>query len=142
MSWSPTTGGLEGFPIALDYYNYEYQDLITRESHVNLLREDLEALNTYVTEHDTSLLEAVQAGAGNRDQIIRNNTGGLLRVLPNLANANGADVSGLDLSSSYRFDTDIGSWRLGFQAAYLMESGVEVADRPASGGTVCDPAGA
>ena len=54
--------------------------------------EDLEALNAYASENDTSLLEAVQAGAGNRNQIIRNNTGGLLRVLPNLANANGADA--------------------------------------------------
>ena len=141
VSWSPTTGGLEGFQIDLDYYNYEYEDIITRESHVNLLREDLEALNTYVTENDTSLLEAVQAGAGNRDQIIRNNTGGLLRVLPNLANANGADVSGLDLSSSYRFDTNIGSWRLGFQAAYLMEYEVEVANRTDSGVTVFDAVG-
>lgn len=141
VSWSPTTGGLEGFQIDLDYYNYEYEDIITRESHVNLLREDLEALNAYASENDTSLLEAVQAGAGNRNQIIRNNTGGLLRVLPNLANANGADVSGLDLSSSYRFDTDIGSWRLGFQAAYLMEYEVEVANRTDSGITVFDAVG-
>ena len=141
VSWSPTSGGLEGFQIDLDYYNYEYEDIITREGHVNLLREDLDALNAYASENNTSLLEAVEAGAGNRDQIIRNSTGGLLRVLPNLANANGADVSGLDLSSSYQFDTDIGSWRLGFQAAYLMEYEVEVANRTDGGVSVFDAVG-
>ena len=141
VSWAPTTGALEGFQVDLDYYSYEYEDIITRESHVNLLSEDLAALNAFATANNTTLLAAVQAGAGNRTQIIRNNTGGLLRVLPNLANANGAEVSGLDLSSSYRFDSDIGAWRIGFQAAYLMEYEVEVANRTNNGVTIFDAVG-
>jgi outer membrane receptor protein involved in Fe transport len=139
ISWAPSDGSLEGFQVDLDYYNYSYEDIITRESHVNLLREDLDALNAYMTANAGTLLEAVQAGAGNREQIVRNNTGGLLRVLPNLANANGADVSGFDVSGSYRFDTNSGIWRVGLQAAYLLE--YEVANRTDEGVTIFDAVG-
>ncbi len=141
ISWNPSDGALEGFQIDLDYYDYKYEDIITRESHVNLLKEDLEAINAYADANNTTLPVAVQAGAGNRDQIIRNNTGGLLRVLPKLANANGADVSGVDLSSSYQFETDIGVWRVGLQAAYLAEYEVEVQNRTDAGTTVFDAVG-
>ena len=141
VSWSPSEGALEGFQIDLDYYDYQYEDIITRESHVNLLREDLDALNAYKDANATTLLAAIQAGEGNRDQIIRNNTGGLLRVLPNLANANGADVSGVDLSSSYQFETDVGLWRVGLQAAYLAEYEVEVQNRTDAGITIFDAVG-
>lgn len=141
ISWNPSDGALEGFQIDLDYYDYQYEDIITRESHVNLLKEDLEALKAYATENNTTLLAAVQAGKGYRDQIIRNNTGGLLRVLPRLANANGADVSGVDLSTSYQFETDKGLWRIGLQAAYLAEYEVEVQNRTDAGTTVFDAVG-
>ena len=87
------------------------------------------------------MLEAVRAGAGNGEQIVRNNTGGLLRVLPNLANANRADVSGFDVSGSYRFDTNSGIWRVGLQAAYLLEYEVEVANRTDEGVTIFDAVG-
>jgi outer membrane receptor protein involved in Fe transport len=65
ISWAPSDGSLEGFQVDLDYYNYSYEDIITRESHVNLLREDLDALNACMTANGGTLLEAVQAGAGN-----------------------------------------------------------------------------
>ncbi|MBV26973.1 MAG: hypothetical protein CMQ13_02790 [Gammaproteobacteria bacterium] len=139
IPWAPSDGSLEGFQVDLAYYNYSYEDIITRESHVNLLREDLDALNACMTANAGTLLEAVQAGAGNREQIVRNNTGGLLRVLPNLANANRADVSGFDVSGSYRFDTNSGIWRVGLQAAYLLE--YEVANRTDEGVTIFDAVG-
>ena len=50
----------------LDYYSYEYEDIIIRESHVNLLSEDLAALNAFTIAINTTLVAAVQAGAGNR----------------------------------------------------------------------------
>ncbi len=142
VSWAPEDGALEGLQIDLDLYAYEYTDIITRESHSNLLSEDLAALNAFVTANPgTTLLGAVQAGAGNRTQVIRNGTGGLLRVLPNFANANGADVSGVDLSTSYSFDTKVGNWRAGIQTAWLADYEVEVASRTGGAPTVFDAVG-
>ena len=40
FSWAPVGGLLEGFQIDLDYYSYEYRDLITRENPNRLLTED------------------------------------------------------------------------------------------------------
>ena len=61
--------------------------------------------------------------------------------LPRLANANGADVSGVDLSTSYQFETDKALWRIGLQAAYLAEYEVEVQNRTDAGTTVFDAVG-
>ena len=141
VSWAPEDGALEGLQIDLDYYRYDYTDIITRESHANLLSEDLTALNAHVAANGGTLLQAVQAGVGNRTQVIRNSTGGLLRVLPNFANANGAEVSGVDLSTSYSFDTNVGNWKAGLQAAWLADYEVEVASRTGGAPTVFDAVG-
>jgi hypothetical protein len=76
---------------------------------------------------------AVNAGIGNRSQVIRNSSGFMVRLLPDFANANGADISGLDLNASYRFDTDWGNWRVGLQAAWIETYEVEVPN--STGGT-------
>ena len=65
----------------------------------------------------------------------------MLRVLPNFANANGADVSGVDLSTSYSFDTKVGNWRAGIQTAWLADYEVEVANRTGGAPTVFDAVG-
>ena len=73
-------------------------------------------------------VDAVNAGVGNRDQVIRNSSAILLRILPDFANANGADIAGLDLNVSYRFDTDYGTFRLGTQAAWIRQFDVTADD--------------
>lgn len=141
ISWIPQDGLMEGFQIDLDWYDYEYTDIITRQSSSNLLRDDIAGLDAYIAANPGSdYVDAMNAGAGNPAQVIRNGQAILLRILPEFANANGANVSGLDLNTSYSFDTGIGSWRVGLQAAWLKEYDVEVAN--ASGGvTIYDGVG-
>ncbi|MCZ6854208.1 MAG: TonB-dependent receptor, partial [Gammaproteobacteria bacterium] len=141
LSWEPQEGFLEGFRIDIDYYDYDYEDIITRESHAILLAEDLALLGVFADDNGVTLAQAVAAGAGNREQVIRNSTGGLLRILPLFANANGADVSGVDVDASYSFDTGWGSWRVGVQAAWLNEYEVDVPNRTGGGSTVFDAVG-
>ena len=143
ISWIPTSGVLEGLEVDLDYYEYEYEDIITRESSSNLLAEDNAALTAYVTANPgATYIDAVNAGVGNRDQIIRNSQAILLRILPKFANANGADIRGLDLNASYSFDTNNwGSWRVGMQAAFIEEYEVEVPSRTGGAPTIHDAVG-
>lgn len=141
LSWIPEDGFMEGFQLDLDYYDYEYTDIITRESSTILLAEDNAALTQYVTDNPgATYVDAMNAGVGNRAQVIRNASAILLRVLPEFANANGATISGLDINASYSFDTDVGSWRIGLQGAWAKEYEVEVVN--SSGGiTVFDGIG-
>ncbi len=127
ISWVPEDGPLEGLSIDLDYYDYEYEDIITRESSNNLLDADNAAIQAYVDANPgTSLADAAMLADRNFDQIIRNSSGILLRILPDFANANGADISGLDTNIAYRFDNDWGNWRVGLQAAWIETYDVEV----------------
>ena len=134
FSWIPQDGALEGLSIDLDYYNYDYEDIITRESSATLLAEDNAAISAYVAANPGATLAqgAVMANR-NFDQIVRNSSGILLRILPEFANANGAEISGLDINASYRFDNDWGNWRVGVQAAWVETYDVEVVN--SSGGT-------
>ena len=42
-----------------------------------------------------------------------------MRLLPNFSNADSAEVSGVDLTSSYRFDNRWGNWSVGLTAAWV-----------------------
>jgi iron complex outermembrane receptor protein len=136
VSWVPQDGVLEGLSIDVDWYDYEYTDIITRESTSTLISEDNALLQawtlanvpgaTCVAGNCPEAFQAVNAGVGNRSQVIRNAQGVLLRTLPMFANANGADIRGMDLSASYRFDNDWGNWRVGVQAAWIETYNVQV----------------
>jgi iron complex outermembrane receptor protein len=142
FSWIPQDGLLEGLAIDLDYYNYEYSDIITRQSGPVLLTEDNNALDAYVAANPgSSLLDAVNAGAGNRAQIIRNSQGFLTRLLPGFSNANGATVSGVDMTTSYSFSTGFGDWKVGALLAYVNEYEVEVPNSNGVGSTIVDGVG-
>ena len=140
LSWVPQDGLFEGLSIDIDYYDYEYTDIITRESSSTILAEDNAALEAYAETNmgdscvalSDCYIAAVDAGVGNREQVVRNSQAILLRILPNFANANSADISGIDLDMSYRFDTGFGALRVGLQVAWLEEYVVEVAN--SSGG--------
>ena len=122
LSWVPTEGMLEGFSLDIDYWNYEYEDIITRESSARLLREDNAALEAYVAANaGATFVDAVAAGVGNRAQIVRNDQAILLRILPTFFNADSADISGIDLNLGYRWDNSWGNWRAGLQVAYFDE---------------------
>ena len=150
LSWVPQDGALEGLSVDLDWYDYDYTDIITRESSATLLAEDNAAIQAWVLANVPGAtctagncpdaFMAVNAGVGNREQVIRNSSGILLRLLPEFANANGADISGLDVNIAYRFDNDWGNWRVGLQGAWIETFDVEVVN--SSGGiTVFDGVG-
>ncbi|MEE8045740.1 MAG: TonB-dependent receptor, partial [Dehalococcoidia bacterium] len=40
FSWAPTDGPLEGFSIDVDYYDFEYEDIITKDGHQDLINKE------------------------------------------------------------------------------------------------------
>lgn len=149
ISWIPQDGPLEGLSIDLDYYDYQYEDIITRQASATLLAEDNAAIQAFVVGNGgtctsgqcTDAPTAIAAGVGNRAQVIRNAQGIMLRVLPNFENANGADVNGMDLNASYRFDNDWGNFRVGVQAAWVKTFDVDVPNSSGVGSTTFDGVG-
>ncbi len=116
MSWIPE-GALEGFQLDLDYYDYEYEDILSRESYLSIVAADNAALNA----SSLSVVDAIAAGVGNRDQVLRTGTGKILRVLPDFVNQNSAETSGLDVQASYSFDNQYGAFRATVAAAWVNE---------------------
>ena len=149
FSWIPQQGPFAGLAVDLDYYDYKYDDIITRQSSAVLLAEDNDALGEYrdanigtsCATDSACFIDAVNAGVGNRAQIVRNSQAILLRILPDFSNANGADVSGADANISYSFDTGIGSFRLGAQAAWVNDYEVEIPNSNGIGSTILDAVG-
>jgi len=119
FSWIPD-GALEGFQFDADYYNYEYEDILSRQSYLSIVAADNAALNTAITGGQT-VTEAIAAGVGNRSQVLRTGAGAILRVLPDFANQNSATVSGLDMQAAYSFDNSMGAWKVGLAAAWAQE---------------------
>ncbi|MFT5099096.1 MAG: iron complex outermembrane receptor protein [Candidatus Azotimanducaceae bacterium] len=133
VSWIPQDGMLEGLSVDLDYYNYDYEDIITRESSNNILTADNNAITAFIAANPgLTAIDAVNAGVGNRRQVIRNSQAFMVRLLPDFSNANGATINGVDLSASYRFSTSFGDWKIGTQAAFVTEYEVEVPNGTAS----------
>jgi iron complex outermembrane receptor protein len=125
VSWSPE-GFLDGFQIDLDYYNIDYQDVITRESTNVIIAADNAALAAAVASGAFPTLQAAAlGGAGNTRQMIRTAQGTLVRILPDFVNAASADIDGFDLNASYTFDTSFGLWRIGAQGAWAKTYDVE-----------------
>lgn len=135
LSWAPDDGPLSGFSIDMDYYDIDYQNIITRQDFSIILAADnaaiLDAINAGSV---ANAAEAVAAGIGNREQVVRNGQGALLRVLPEFVNAGGAEISGLDITTSYTLDTDFGLWRVGAAAAWIQTYDTETPD--GSGGVL------
>ena len=122
----PQEGLPEGLSVDVDYYQYDYVDIMTRENSAALLAADNAIIQAYADANGVSLADAAVASARNHDQVIRNSSGILLRLLPNFSNADSAEVSGVDVTSSYSFDNSWGNWRVGLQAAWIGTYDVKV----------------
>ena len=65
-------GPLEGLSVDIDYFDYEYEDIITRESFATILAGDNAALREAITDtggdvdSQADLIAAVNRGDGNR----------------------------------------------------------------------------
>ena len=123
FSWVPQNA-LEGLQIDVDYYSYDYTDILSRESYLTIVANDNAALNEAITGGQT-ITEAIAAGVGNRSQVLRTGAGRILRVLPDFVNQSAATISGADIQTSYSFDTEYGNWRVGVAAAYVAEFEVD-----------------
>ena len=134
FSWAPSDGFLEGLSVDVDYYRYDYTDIISRQASAGILLGDNLALRAAIAGGQT-LVQAVNAGVGNRRQVIRNGDGLLLRILPDFENAESAKIDGIDITTSYRFDTNYGMFRVGVQAAWAKTYDVK------SGGVTFDAVG-
>ena len=119
FSWIPS-GALEGFQFDADYYNYEYEDILSRENYLTIVADDNADLNAAIAGGQT-VTQAIAAGVGNRSQVLRTGSGAILRVLPDFVNQNSATVSGVDIQAAYSFDNAMGAWKVGLAAAWAQE---------------------
>ena len=117
--WTPT-GVLDGFRLGVDYYSYEYEDLIAREGHQYLINLDNSlrcpnGTNSDPTEgplcgtsdqNGDGQVEVYSVGVGIPEKVIRAANGSLLRTQASYFNAPSLETSGIDLEASYSFDAN------------------------------------
>ena len=135
FSWAPTEGALAGLSVDMDYYNYQYENLISREGHQDLINQDNalrcpDGLNDDPTagelcgvsdQDDNGVNEFYSIGTGMPDKVIRRADGGLLRTEAVYFNAPSLDTSGLDLTMAYAWDTErAGSFRAQVKGSYTL----------------------
>lgn len=146
LSWAPTEGMLAGFSLDLDYYDYDYDDLITRPGGAELIAEDIalrcpQGLNTSSATQaadPTRPLCGVQAdgtiagfvpGEGLSDVVIRDDEGNFLRTLPSFTNAQQLQTSGMDIRLGYEWSTqNFGLFSSAIQASWTNEYEITDAD--------------
>lgn len=119
--WTPF-GALDGLRVALDYYSYEYDQLIAREGHQFVINLDnalrcpsgpnsnpsVGPLCGTSDQDGDGIVEVYSIGAGLPDKVIRSGSGSLLRTETSYFNAPSLDTSGIDLEASY--DWDLGNF--------------------------------
>ncbi|MEE4383912.1 MAG: TonB-dependent receptor [Pseudomonadales bacterium] len=132
LSWKPSEGILEGLSADLDYYSFQYDDLIVRPGGQELIAIDTasrcpQGLNDDPTDTipdcgiqpDGSI---ISIGPGIPDQVIRAENGAYLRAEPRFANADELETSGMDVSLSYEIATDnLGLFTPGITASWTRE---------------------
>ncbi len=135
LSWAPVEGALEGLSIDIDYYDYEYEDIVTREAHQDLINQDNASrcpngfnsdplagplCGAFDTDGD-GLSEVYSIGPGLPDKVIRGPDGNLIRTQASYLNAQSLDTSGIDLTVGYNWETDWGLFRSELAASYTLE---------------------
>ena len=116
FTWNPRK--LRGFEMNLDWYRYEYSDLIFREGHQALIDLDNQlrcpdGINGELSngplcgvwDHDGDGVESVfSIGEGIPGKVIRRADGYLVRTEPRYLNAHSLTASGIDVELEYQFD--------------------------------------
>ena len=135
LSWSPSSGALDGLTVNLDYYNYEYSNLISREGHQDLINRDNASRCPDGVNNDPAagplcgtsdqngdgIAEVYSIGPGTPDKVIRAGDGSLLRTIASYFNAPSLETSGIDLSAGYRFSAgNIGEFNTMLNLSYTL----------------------
>jgi iron complex outermembrane receptor protein len=135
LTWIPE-GTLEGLNVNIDYYSYDYSDLISREGHQDLINLDNalrcpNGLNSDPTagalcgvsdQNGDGLSEVYSVGVGLPAKVIRAPDGSLLRTQSSYFNAPTLETSGIDLTVGYIFTTsNLGDFRTKFGISYTLD---------------------
>ncbi|MEE4383113.1 MAG: TonB-dependent receptor, partial [Pseudomonadales bacterium] len=150
LSWQPSEGILEGLSVDMDYYNFQYEDLIVRRGAAELIDEDTASRcpqglnNASATDFDNTRPACGFQGLGNPiislgpglpDQVIRADDLSYLRSEPFFTNANELETSGMDFTVSYEIATDnLGLFTPGITASWTREYVIENADGTSTDG--------
>jgi iron complex outermembrane recepter protein len=139
LSWAPTEGPLEGLAVDIDYYNYDYEDLIARPGASTLIAQDIasrcpQGLNNLGApnpdlsrpacgiQSDGSIAFDPNGGPGLPDQVIRDEAGNYLRSEPQFENAQELQTSGVDLTIRYSWEmANLGLFTAGLAGSYTAE---------------------
>lgn len=134
LSWAPQDGMLEGLAVDLDYYDYDYEDLITRPGAADLIGLDIasrcpQGLNTDPAaaplcgiQPDGTIAFDPAGGPGLPDVVIRDDLGNYLRSTPPFTNAQELQTSGMDATIRYEFATDdFGFWTTALNGSWTRE---------------------
>lgn len=97
---------VDDWSIELDYWNFDFTDLIIQESFQAILNADPQ----------------------NPERVVRAGdplNGPLLQVNVTYVNASSLETSGMDLVSSYKIDTDVGTFTPSLSATYILSYDLE-----------------
>jgi outer membrane receptor protein involved in Fe transport len=92
---------VDDWSIEMDYWNFDFTDLIIKENFQAILNDDPQ----------------------NPERVIRAGdplNGPLLQVLTTYVNASSLETSGLDIVSSYKLETDVGTFTPSISATYIL----------------------
>lgn len=148
LSWAPVDGPLQGLSVDLDYYDYNYDDLITLDGPADLIARDTALRCPQGLNNDPNApiplcgvqpdRSVISLGEGIPDQVIRDPSNlQFLRVEPTYSNAQELDVSGLDFTVAY--DWEMG--KLGLLNTSLTGSWAREWDLTRADGVVIDGVG-
>ena len=149
FSYAPTEGPLAGLSVDFDYYDFDYDDLITVSSPGELIQADVAgrcpsgvnipgsagfdpALPTCGVVAVNGVPQIFNDPAGNGglpDVVVRDAFGNFLSVQPPFQNAQGLETSGIDLSIGYTFDVDsIGTFRTQVNGSWTNDYEITLAN--------------
>ena len=142
FSWNPA-GLLDGFSLDLDYYRYDYTDLIAREGHQELIDRDNLSRCPAGANNDPEagplcgswdldgdgIVTVYSIGSGLPDKVVRREDGYLVRTEASYFNAPSLESSGIDLALAYtRNVTALGLIRTSLDLSYTLDYDIILAN--------------
>ena len=142
FSWNPA-GLLDGFSLDLDYYRYDYTDLIARAGHQELIDRDNASrcpggvnnnpdagplCGSWDLDGD-GIVSVYSIGPGIPDKVVRREDGYLVRTEASYFNAPSLESSGIDLALAYSRDVAaLGLMRTSLDLSYTLDYDIILAN--------------
>lgn len=120
LTWSPTANA----EVSVDYWRFEYSDMIIKESAQGLVDQAIADFNNGLS--NTNALNKVSRAGGDAT------TFGLITLInTDFLNASAVETDGVDVNASYSFEADAGSFVLGTDLAYVASYDLQVSSNSA-----------